>query len=145
MTKEDGGNFIPARIKAECKNCGQNRWATVVGYFSRTEEHAEVCIWAKTEFRILQCPACDEVSFQTDSIFSEDYDVREHPGTGEPEYEFTHTIEHWPPIARTKREKPNWVDQLSLVDDDLLSLFSSVYASLEHDKCAFRDRNPNSF
>ncbi|MDE1973552.1 MAG: hypothetical protein KGI48_10240, partial [Hyphomicrobiales bacterium] len=124
----------PSKVKANCKNCGSDRWAIVVAQYTKHEAlEDETGIWARAEFRILQCPACDDVFFQTDSIFSEDYSVDEHPVTGEAQYDYTHTIEHWPPIEKSRREKPTWLDKLSLIDADLLSLFSSVYVALDRE------------
>jgi hypothetical protein len=133
MSVKDGG-FNPPRIKAICKNCGSNRWATVVGHHSKMEEDEDgYGFWEKTEYRILKCDGCDEVFFQTDSIFSEDFDHGDpHPVTGElQQQEYSHTIEHWPPIDKTRRERPNWLDKLGAVDENLHSLYSSVYAALD--------------
>lgn len=131
---DEGEKLKPSRVKAHCKNCGPGRWATVVAHYTKSEEaEDETGIWAQTDYRILQCPACDGVFFQTDSVFSEDYDVNEHPVTGEAEYEYTHTIEHWPPIEKSRRERPAWLDKLSLIDSDLLSLLSGVYVALDRE------------
>lgn len=123
----------PGRVKAHCKNCGPNRWATVLAGHSFHQGDDDSGIWGKTTYRILQCPACDEVFFQTDTIFSEDYEVSSHPITGEPEYELSHTLEHWPPIEKVRRAKPPWFDKLSLIDSDLYSLFSSVYVASDQE------------
>jgi hypothetical protein len=118
-------SFNPDRVKAHCKNCGDGRWAKVVGHYSKMEEDDQgYGIWEKTDYRILRCAGCDEVFFQADSILSEEYD----PDNGE----YEHTIDHWPPINKIRRERPQWLDKLSLVDRDLHSLFSSVYVGLDN-------------
>ena len=119
-------NFNPAKVKGNCKNCGEDRWATVVGHCSKVEEDDQgYGIWEKTDYRILKYPGCDEVYFQTDLIFSEDYE----PSDGS----YTHTIEHWPPINNARRERPKWLDKLVLIDKDLHSLCSDVYKGLDNE------------
>jgi hypothetical protein len=120
--------FDPPKIKANCKNCGQDRWAEVVGHHLRMEEEEDPggnSIWEQTDYRILRCAGCNDVFFQTDSIFSEDFDPEEA--------EYIHTIEHWPPMNKVRRERPQWFDKLTLADEDLHSLCGAVYVSLDNE------------
>lgn len=81
---------------------------------------------------MLQCPACDSIYFQIDSVFSEDEIYTQHPATGEVQWDLAHRIDHWPYTPTSKRPTPEWVGKLSLVDSDLESLMSSVYVALDH-------------
>lgn len=103
------------------------RWANVVGHFKKSEaaEH----VWWETDYRILQCPACEAVYFQKDSVFSEDVIYTTNPHTGEDDYELEHKLEHWP--SQEARPRPDWLSQLFFVDPNLEDLLSSVYEALD--------------
>ena len=128
MSKESSK---PERIKADCPECGPNRWANVVANFARRQDDDESGTWLHTDFRILQCPACEAVYFQRDSVFSEDEYYYNHPITGEVEGDYRHTIEQWPSRQISRRERPGWVEKLAFVDTDLMLLIESVYKALE--------------
>lgn len=120
----------PEKVRGHCPECGPNRWAIVLGEFVKHEDSGG--IWTDTTYRMLQCPACDEVYFQTDHVFSEDYSYDEGP-SGEMEVEYHHKIEHWPYNPPSARERPVWIDKLIRRDEDIHSLMESVYSALEND------------
>jgi len=121
------------RVRADCPECGKNKWADVVGHFTRRQDDEDSGTWLRTDYRLLQCPACESVYFQRDSVFSEDYVRTRNPITGEEEYDMDHRIEHWPSVSVSRREKPAWAERLTFVDTDLSALMDSVYKALENE------------
>ncbi|MDW9408154.1 DUF4145 domain-containing protein [Sinorhizobium meliloti] len=118
---------IGDRVKGHCPSCGPDRWAIIRGCYTKHESDDHV--WYSVDHRILQCPACDEVYHQTDSTFSEDFDIVEHPVTGDPEWIQLHKFEHWPPPA--KRKRPDWLTRLPTIDTELYKLMDEFYSALE--------------
>jgi hypothetical protein len=118
------------RIKANCPECGPDRWATVKGRADRRWGDDDAGVWADAAYHLLQCQGCDEVYTQKVSTFSEHTNHRRLPDGGYEEYmveEFT----YWPPPS--KRNRPDWFDQLRIVDNDFCDLFGSVYTALDND------------
>ncbi|WP_182915264.1 DUF4145 domain-containing protein [Rhodopseudomonas palustris] len=116
------------RVRGDCPNCGPQRWANVVAAHSKHDSDDELGLWTHTDYRILECPACEAVYFQTDFIFSEDY---EHLANGD--FEYQHQIEHWPHTPDAGRKEPTWLEKLRALDENAYSLISSVYTALEKD------------
>lgn len=121
----------PKRVKAHCPSCGPNRWAIVKGHHKEAWDDDHAMIWSVTDHFILECPACEKVYHQTDYVFSEDVIDYYDPRTGEPEQDYTHKIDHWPPPS--KRERPDWFSNSRLPDSDLENLLDEVYKALDAD------------
>lgn len=119
------------KIKAHCPKCGPDRWATVHGEFIHREYDEMEVVWAETTYRLLQCPACEAVYYQSDEIFSEHYDHYNHAVTGEEVLEYHHTIKHYPSPAR--RERPKWLQQLVSLDFEFYELLEDIYAALDNE------------
>jgi hypothetical protein len=118
---------IGDRVKGHCPSCGPDRWATIKGSHSRYQ--SEDNVWYNVNHRILECPACDEIYHQTESTFSEDFDITQNQVTGEAEWVFQSRYEHWPPPA--KRKRPDWLSRLPTIDTELYRLLDEVYTALE--------------
>lgn len=126
---------VPERLKAHCPKCGPQRWANVKAHFQVHEDHDKYVVWSMTYYFILQCPACEEVYFMKDGIFSEDYDYDYNHNTGEEEMTMNHSIEQWP--SPSKREIPAWTSHLFGVDDKLHSILLDTYKALDNDLRVF--------
>lgn len=126
-------NAIPAQqpVRGSCPKCGSERWADVRGHHTESWEDGSAPVWAQTDYRILKCRGCEEIYFQTDAIFSEDYSDNYDPQTGERVIEYEHNIKYWPPPS--KRTTPSWSDELHAHDTVLASLFKDIYVALNSD------------
>ncbi|WP_146038589.1 DUF4145 domain-containing protein [Paracoccus sp. SY] len=122
-------SFDPDKVRGHCPACGPDRWADVMGHASRHEEYD--LVWLHTDHRILQCRACETIYHQTDSVFSEDEICHTDPVSGEDYVEYKHKIEHWP--SPIKRERPDWLHDLSEIDPSLHDLMQAVYVALDSD------------
>lgn len=111
---------LPPPVKGHCPDCGPARLADVVGHHHKRESDENV--WAETDYRILRCRGCETVYFQTDLVFSEDWDYEVNPHTGEHEGYYPHKVSYWP--APSKREQPAWSSELFGIDSDLDSLLT---------------------
>ena len=111
------GVLMPETIKGHCPSCGPGRNAEVVGHHFERWDDDEAGIWQQTDYSILNWLGCGGVYFQIETIFSEDYDYREHALTRETELYYPPRISYWP--APSKRQAPSWFGELALTDGDL--------------------------
>src|SRR4051812_4434115 len=86
----------PKIVKGHCPSCGPNRNATVLHEHVEKWENEEAGIWGRETSRMLQCPACNSVYFQTIADDSENHG----PDGGE-------RITYSP--APSKRDEPEWM------------------------------------
>jgi hypothetical protein len=119
----------PKRIKAHCPQCGPNRWADVKAKF-KTHEDIDERVWAESKYYILQCPACEEVYFLSDDVFSANVTYREDPITGVEEADYAHTIKQWP--SPSHRQRPDWMSEIWLYDLQIHKLLADTYKALDN-------------
>jgi hypothetical protein len=79
---------------------------------------------------MLECPACDAIYYQTDSVFSEDFEYVTGPN-GDHEVELKHTIEHWPNDPPSVRARPDWLFRFYFIDEDLHQLLEDVFTAVD--------------
>ena len=119
------------KIKGHCPNCGPGINSDVVA--SHIEKWSEDVhsTWGQYDYRILKCCGCDKVYYQTEMIFSEDFDHEYNHSTREWETVLISKFSYWP--APTKRTKPEWIGGLYYFDEILHSIMSEVYTALDND------------
>lgn len=115
-------------IKGHCPKCGPERNAVVRGSFNRSISQDDTD-WS-CDYYILECPACEDVYFQTDSVFSEDWDFHIDPITGEDDVILKHDIQHFP--AAETQERPQWMGKLLSTDSDLFRLLEDTYTAIDN-------------
>jgi hypothetical protein len=125
----------PKRIKAHCPKCGPDRWADIKARYHVHDDHSDSIVWTDTKYYILQCPACEAVYFLSDQLFSEDVSQGYNLHTGEEEEEYDHKIEQWP--SPSQRERPQWLWEIRLYDEQLHELLFDTYKALDNDLRVF--------
>lgn len=114
--------------KGHCPTCGAGKHADTVALHEKRYDVEDVGVWGKTEYRILQCRGCEEIYFETTETFSEDVHYKKHPVTGEVEPYLQERKSYWP--VPTKRDQPEWAQDLIGVDRPLSDLLDDVYGCL---------------
>jgi hypothetical protein len=118
--------------RAHCANCKDERNCSVE---AKVEQRGgdDDFQW-HTDWYVLKCRGCDHVFVQTVSSNSEDYDnYYEYNGSTGATY--NETISYFPSL--TKRSKPEWLFQYSLMENPkglgLGSVLEQVYGALDND------------
>lgn len=119
------------KIKGHCPKCGPDRNADVAGHHVAKFEDDEAGIWGRTDYRILVCRGCDTAYFQVEEIFSEDFDHRVDPITGQMQIFLPSSFSYWP--SPSKRERPKWFEEMHLKDELLSQLLTDIYGALDAD------------
>lgn len=119
---------MPKSLRAECSQCRGQRNCEILAEYENRWDDDKYVIWGIDTYRILRCMGCDNLFFQKEMIFSEDWDVDEDPVTGEHTQFLPSTFEYWPPV--TKREPPDWITKIAAEDRTLYSLLNEMYAAL---------------
>jgi hypothetical protein len=113
-----------ARNTAHCNKCCGERNHDVVAQY--VEKFSEEGISGGSDYAVLRCRGCDEVSFQKSSWFSEDWDIDENGQQYNPI-----RIKSWPPPQ--KRSRPDWIDGwFPTLPRELWELISEVYTARDH-------------
>lgn len=119
------------QLKGHCPKCGPDRYADVVGHHTDRDDDDENGVWGQTDARILSCAGCKTIYFQEVFIFSEDVDYSYHPVTGETQGKYNERITYWP--APTKRDRPDWLGDVQLIDLSLHRILLEIYKGLDAD------------
>lgn len=128
---------VEATKKARCPQCEREQNCDVRGKFdhawqSGDEEHS---VDGHDDYFILQCRGCEFVFFQKSGWFSEDWDVRRNPVTGEQEMfnpVTTTTLSTLPePASPARRRAMEMVSPLGAVDEQLARIMDEVYVAHE--------------
>jgi hypothetical protein len=121
----------PTSSKGHCPECGKDRHADVVGFHRWHWDNDEEGLWGTVEYYILKCRGCGSVYFKTSEYFSENIDQRINPITGRWEECLEETTSYWP--APSKRKRPEWISELTMIDWNLKHLFADIYTALDND------------
>lgn len=115
--------------KSDCPQCGPQRRAEVVGFFSVTNQDEDSPVYEVVNYNTLRCCGCSNIHIRRDAFFSEDEDHEQDPVTGEWKTVLRATSTYWPPLER--RRKPSW--SLQVEDDVVNRLLDEVYRALNND------------
>lgn len=115
-------------IVGHCPFCNGDRRSTVYGSGLEEWTDDKTGVSGKKVFRLARCDGCENFYFQTQSIFSEDYDSFYGPD-GETVLTANIRTEMWPHPSLHVR--PEWVDDLWLTDVNLQRLLLDAYSALD--------------
>jgi hypothetical protein len=121
----------PTTSKGHCPECGKDRNADVIGFHRLRWDNGETDLWGTVEYYILKCRGCESVYFKTSDYFCENINRRQNPNTGEWEDFIDETTNYWP--APSKRKRPEWISELTMIDWNLNHLFADIYTALDND------------
>lgn len=119
----------PRVERSDCPQCGPQRRAEVVAFFSVTNHDETSPVYEVVNYNTLQCCGCGVIHVRRDVFFSEDEDHEQDPVTGEWKTVLRATSTYWPPPER--RRKPSW--SLQVQDDVVHRLLDEVYRALNDD------------
>jgi len=115
-----------------CPQCNDERKSEVlVAYEERWEDEDYPELWGKLFYRVLECAGCEEVYFQREEHYSGNTELRRNKSTGKKETIVVPEIIYWP--APSKRQIPEWYDDVRNKDKNLYSLLGEVYEALDND------------
>ncbi len=117
-------------VKGHCPLCNSERNALIVASFETHWSDADSPVEDSNEYRILKCKGCDTPYFQEYFTCSEEVDYS-YDREGNTNVTYIPTIKYWP--SPIKRDRPNWLTDISVTDSVLYNLLSEVYTALDND------------
>ncbi|OJU52361.1 MAG: hypothetical protein BGO03_11935 [Mesorhizobium sp. 61-13] len=126
---------IGTKMKAFCSNCKGERNCEIKGYHRASGSEGENYDWWKNWY-LLVCCGCDHVFAESHFTDSESSYPVGYDRNGDYEYHQDVDIKSWP--ARTKRNRPDWLDRISNFAEheksgDLEACLLQAYEALDHD------------
>ena len=119
-------------IRGHCPACGPEKRADVVGHCEEAGwDDMENMVHGRVHHRILKCCGCEAFYHQKEVITWDEHEVYRDPDTDEYEYPDRREVTYWP--APSKRRKPEWLDELPLIDHTLAALLEEIYVALNND------------
>lgn len=116
-------------VRGNCPECGKNKYATVLAeHFYRDDDDGESEAYMSYRMAILKCSGCQTMYALSEEWFSEDWNYRFDPTTGQHEPYIPSKIVYWPEAP--KRALPDWAIDLEALDTDLSRIFDEVHAAL---------------
>lgn len=116
-------------VETDCPRCGRFKWVNIEAEIVRVTP-SDALVWAKSTYRILECPACRTVFFQELDLCSEDTNHR-RSDSGEWEEYLVERETRWP--VPCKRDRPIWMNQFYWQHEEFYDLMSGMYVAVDNE------------